>query len=52
LPYPTWGLDAKTGIVLGTATVRSVEGETETLLVEVTTDYSLVIPAWRADQDR
>ena len=39
------GLDAKTGIVLGTATVRSVEGETETLLVEVTTDYSLVIPA-------
>jgi invasion protein IalB len=39
------GLDAKTGIVLGTVTVRSVEGETETLLVEVTTDYSLVIPA-------
>jgi invasion protein IalB len=39
------GLDAKTGIVLGTVTVRGVEGETETLLAEVTTDYSLVMPA-------
>jgi invasion protein IalB len=38
------GLDAKTGIVLGTVTVRSVEGEAESLLVEVTTDYSLVMP--------
>ena len=39
------GLDAKTGIVLGTVTVRSVEGKAESLLVEVTTDYSLVMPA-------
>jgi invasion protein IalB len=41
-----WGLDAETGIVLGTAGVRSVEGEDkQNLLVGVTTAYSLVIPA-------
>jgi invasion protein IalB len=39
------GLDPETGIVLGTAAVRSVEGEDkQALLVGVTTDYSLVIP--------
>ena len=37
-----WGLDPKTGIVLGSASVRVVEGEdTKNLLVGVTTDYSL-----------
>ena len=41
-----WGLDPKTGIVLGSASVRVVEGEdTKNLLVGVTTDYSLVPPA-------
>ena len=40
------GLDAETGIVLGTAAVRSVEGEDkQNLLVGLTTAYSLVIPA-------
>ena len=40
------GLDAETGIVLGTAAVRSIEGEDkQALLVGMTTDYSLVIPA-------
>ena len=39
------GLDAETGIVLGTAAVRSVEGEDkQNLLVGLTTAYSLVIP--------
>jgi invasion protein IalB len=41
-----WGLDPETGILLGTAAVRSVEGEDkQTLLVSLTTNYSLVLPA-------
>jgi invasion protein IalB len=40
------GLDANTGIVLATAAVRNVEGEDkQSLLVGVTTAYSLVMPA-------
>jgi invasion protein IalB len=40
------GLDPNTGIVLASAAVRSVEGEDkQSLLVGVTTAYSLVIPA-------
>jgi invasion protein IalB len=40
------GLDPNTGIVLATAAVRSVEGEIkQSLLVGVTTAYSLIIPA-------
>ena len=39
-------MGGSTPIVLGTATVLSVEGEDkQALVVEVTTDYSLVIPA-------
>ena len=39
------GLDAETGIVLGTAAVRTVEGEDkQNLLVGLTTNYSLVLP--------
>ena len=39
------GTDPDTGIVLGTAAVRSVEGEDRlALVVELTTDYSLTIP--------
>jgi invasion protein IalB len=41
-----WGLGAETGIVLGTVAVRSVEGEDkQSLLLGVTTAYSLVMPA-------
>jgi invasion protein IalB len=41
-----WGLDPETGIVLGTAAVRSVEGEDkQNLLVSLTTNYSLALPA-------
>ena len=41
-----WGLDPETGIVLGTAAVRSVEGEDkQDLLVSLTTNYSLALPA-------
>ena len=40
------GLDPNTGIELATAAVRSVEGlDKQSLLVGVTTAYSLVIPA-------
>jgi invasion protein IalB len=40
-----WGLDPETGIVLGTTDVRSVEGEDkQTLLVTLTTNYSLALP--------
>jgi invasion protein IalB len=40
------GLDPDTGIVLGTAAVRTVEGEDkQTLLVGLTTAYSLTMPA-------
>jgi invasion protein IalB len=39
------GLDAETGILLGNVAVRSVEGEDkQTLLVGLTTTYSLVVP--------
>ena len=39
------GLDAETGIVLGTVAVRSVEGEDkQNLVVGLTTTYSLVVP--------
>jgi invasion protein IalB len=39
------GLDPDSGIVVGTAAVRTVEGEDkQTLLVGLTTNYSLVIP--------
>jgi len=39
------GLDPETGIVLGTAAVRSVEGEDkQNLRVGLTTNYSLVLP--------
>jgi invasion protein IalB len=40
------GLDPNTGTLLATASVRSVEGDTkQTLMVGVTTGYSLIIPA-------
>jgi invasion protein IalB len=40
------GLDPNTGIILATAAVRTVEGEDkQTLMVGVTTAYSLVMPA-------
>jgi invasion protein IalB len=40
-----WGLDPGIGIVLGTAAVRSVEGEDkQNLLVTLTTNYSLALP--------
>jgi invasion protein IalB len=40
-----WGIDPEVGIVLGTAAVRSVEGEDkQNLLVTLTTNYSLALP--------
>lgn len=39
------GLDTKTGAILITATVRTIEGQKHHLLVNIPTSYSLVMPA-------